>query len=93
MFIAVETVVAASVRISVSFGKDANGKCNNAEEIFAKETVEILNQDSKESKKQNVLDTVARNAIEHQKRVKLRVEQMISSKTDANSFVNEAREK
>lgn len=84
------------MRINVGFGLDQTKKEeeDDDEEILEEDIFAALNDpQNRLSKKANVLDTVARNAIEHQKRVKLRVEQMINTKQEADNFVKEAKMK
>jgi hypothetical protein len=43
-------------------------------------------------KKEDVLNTAARNANEHQKRVRLQVEQLVGDRKGAEDFVEGAKE-
>lgn len=76
LYFAIESVSETPIRVRVSFGVEKK-KAAVAEEEEEPDDIDIMKQISKHGptrKKDDVLNTAARNANEHQKRIRLQVE-------------------
>ena len=78
------------VRVSVMFGHDQHQKKNNVLSNEQKNMVENIEEEYNRRMargNQSVLHTAARNARQHQNRIKLQIENMVNDKKQAKKFI------
>lgn len=96
LYLCLESSSAVNVKATVAFGHDQNQKLQEQEALHVSDDVlvdKIKDEfDRKINKNKNaaeLLQTASRNAHEHNTRVRIQIERMITNKNDAQSFMAE----